>query len=125
MSVNMRASIIVSALAALCLLPGCVPLLIGGAAAGGYYLGKDDREPARIAEDGAITAKVKSRFISDKYVDAFDINVDTHEGVVTLQGDVTNTIAKEQAGRLASDVEGVKSVDNRIRVLKPVKASEG
>lgn len=120
-----RTSILVSAIAALSLLTGCVPLLVGGAAAGGYYLGKDDREPAVIAGDGAITAKIKSKFIGDKYVDAFDINVDTHEGVVTLNGDVTNTIAKEQAGRLAGEVQGVKSVDNRIRVLKPAKSTEG
>jgi len=115
------ATILVSA----SLLAGCVPVLIGGAIAGGYYLGKDDREPAQIAEDGSITARVKAKFIGDKYVDAFEINVDTYDGVVTLRGDVTNTIARDQAAKLAGQVEGVKSVDNQIRVLKPVKKSEG
>ena len=31
------------ALCAIAGLTGCVPLLIGGAAAGGYYIGQDDR----------------------------------------------------------------------------------
>lgn len=99
---------------------GCVPLVIGGAAVGGYYVGKDDRSADTIAKDGAITASVKSRFIGDKYVDAFDINVDTHEGVVTLYGDVTNTIAREQAEKLASGVNGVQKVENQIRVIRKV-----
>jgi osmotically-inducible protein OsmY len=119
-----RASFLVAWLAACLVLPGCVPVLIGGAAVGGYYLGKDDRDPTQIATDSSITAKIKSKFIGDKYVDAFDINVDTHNGKVTLYGDVTNTIAREQAAKLAAGVEGVKSVDNQIRVLKPVKTTD-
>ncbi len=103
---------------------GCVPLVVGGAAVGGYYLGKDDRDAAQIAEDSSITAKVKSRFIGDKYVDAFDINVDTYENVVTLHGNVTNTIAREQAGKLAAAVSGVQSVDNQIKVLKTEAPTE-
>jgi len=103
-------------------LTACVPALIGGAAAGGYFLGKDDRSAEQIAKDGAITARVKSRFIGDKYVDAFDINVDTYEGVVTLKGEVNNNIAREQAGKIAAAVDGVASVDNQIRVVRKVAA---
>ncbi|MGD8905564.1 MAG: BON domain-containing protein [Gammaproteobacteria bacterium] len=114
-------ALLVAGLSASLVLAACVPVLIGGAAVGGYYLGKDDRSPTQIAADSSITAKIKSKFVGDKYVDAFEINVDTYDGAVTLHGDVTNTIAREQAGKLASQVEGVKSVDNRIRVLKPVK----
>lgn len=103
-------------------LTACVPALIGGAAVGGYYLGKDDRSADQIAKDSAITARVKSRFIGDKYVDAFDINVDTYESKVTLTGEVSNNIAREQAGKLAAAVEGVSGVDNRIKVIRKVPA---
>jgi hyperosmotically inducible protein len=94
----------------------CVPVLIGGAAAGGYYLGKDDRSPAQIAEDGSITTRIKSKLVGDKYVDAFAIDVDTHAGVVTLHGTVGTRFEREQAERLALAVGGVQRVDNRIRV---------
>jgi len=98
----------------------CVPALIGGAAVGGYFIGKDDRSADQIAKDSTITARVKSRFIGDKYVDAFDINVDTYEGKVTLQGEVNNNIAREQAAKLAAAVEGVTAVDNQIKVIRKV-----
>jgi len=98
-------------------LSGCVPLLIGGAAVGGYYIGQDDRSAARIAEDSAITTRVKSRFVGDHYVDAFAINVDTHEGTVTLHGNVTTKFVRDQAEKLATDTKGVLAVDNRIRVV--------
>lgn len=101
-------------------LSACVPALIGGAAVGGYFIGKDDRSADQIARDSTITARVKSRFIGDKYVDAFDINVDTYEGKVTLQGEVNNNIAREQAAKLAAAVEGVTAVDNKIKVIRKV-----
>ena len=107
------------ALCAAATLTGCVPILIGGAAAGGYYIGQDDRSAARIAEDGAITTRVKTRFVGDKYVDALAINVDTREGVVTLNGAVATRFERDQAGKLAAGVTGVERVENRIRVQPP------
>ncbi len=106
------------------LLSGCVPVLIGGAAVGGYYLGQDERTPDRVIEDNAINASVKSRLIGSKYVDAFDIKVRTYEGVVTLKGDVSSFVAKEQAEIEANKVTGVVSVDNRIRVVRSAEEPE-
>ena len=97
---------------------GCVPVLIGGAAAAGYYIGKDPRTAAEIATDSGITTRVKSSFIGDRYVDAFDINVDTFRGTVILEGTVAHSIARDQAERLARGVSGVQAVDNRIKVDK-------
>jgi hyperosmotically inducible protein len=107
------------ALCAVIGLTGCVPILIGGAAAGGYYIGQDERSAAQIAEDGAITTRVKTRFVGDRYVDALAINVDTRAGVVTLNGAVATRFEREQAEKLAAGVSGVQRVDNRIRVQAP------
>ena len=108
---------IVSALALLAA-SGCVPLAVGGAAAGGYYLGKDDREPAVIASDSRITTTVKSKLIGDKYVDGLKISVETYEGVVTLSGKVSTSLPREQAEKLAASVDGVKSVENNIKIVR-------
>ena len=97
---------------------GCVPVLIGGAAAAGFYSGKDPRSAAEIATDSGITTRVKSSFIGDRYVDAFDINVDTFRGTVVLEGTVAHSVARDQAERLARGVSGVKAVDNRIKIDK-------
>lgn len=102
-------------------LSGCVPLAIGGAAAGGYMVGQDERPANVIAEDSRITTSVKSRLIADKYVDGFRINVDTYEGVVTLRGEVGSNMVRDQAAKLASSVEGVKAVRNEIRILRAQK----
>ena len=65
---------------------GCTPVLIGGAAVGGYYVGKDDRSVSQIASDASITASINAKYARDSEVSAIDINVDTRYGVVTLYG---------------------------------------
>jgi len=109
-----------SVIVAVALLPlsGCVPLAIGGAAAGGYYVGQDERPAGVIAADGRITTAIKARLFQDKYVDAMRISVETYEGVVTLRGEVTSALPREQAERLATAVDGVKSVRNEIKIVR-------
>jgi hyperosmotically inducible protein len=111
-----------SCLAVLCVacfgLAGCVPVLVGGAAAGGYLLGKDEREPAMIASDSRITTAIKAKMIGDKYVDGLRISVETFEGVVTLRGELTSNLQREQAERLAASVGGVASVRNEIKIVR-------
>ena len=68
-------------------LSGCAAALIGGAAAGGYYAGKDERTVGRIAEDGAITSAVKSKLIVSHDVKALAVNVDTYEEALALARD--------------------------------------
>lgn len=97
-------------------LQGCTALLIGGAAAGGYVVGKDDRPVGQMVDDGTITASVKSKLIADKYVPASRINVDTYQGQVTLTGTVETYIARTQAEKLAGDVNGVTKVINNLVV---------
>lgn len=101
---------------------GCAALAIGGAAAGGYVVGKDDRRVGQIVDDGAITAAVKTKLIRSKYVDAGKIDVDTYEGVVTLNGRVDSYVAREQAETLATGTKGVRSVVNKLEVVTASKS---
>jgi hyperosmotically inducible periplasmic protein len=98
------------------LLLGCVAAAIGGAAAGGYYVGKDKRTTSQIAVDGAITAEVKTKLIADTEVKALDINVDTYENVVILRGEVATAEQRAQAERVARSIGRVKAVRNELRV---------
>lgn len=108
---------VLSALAAVSV-AGCVPLAVGGAAAGGYYVGQDERDAGVIAADSRITTAVKVRLIGDRYVDGLRISVETYEGNVTLSGTVSSTIPREQAERIAASVDGVKSVRNEIKLVR-------
>ena len=69
---------------------GCFWIAVGGAGALGYEVGKDDRSIGVKFDDASITTGVKTRFINDEKVDALDINVDTYEGIVTLNGSAPN-----------------------------------
>src|SRR5690606_32620062 len=97
-------------LGSLFLVSGCTALLVGGAAAGGYYVGKDERTTGEIADDGVITAAVKSKFIGDDLVKARNINVDTYRRVVTLVGTVDSAAARDRAISLARSVNNVARV---------------
>jgi len=66
--------------------------------------------------DAGITTAVKSRMATDDTVKAYQIDVDTREGVVTLSGNVESQAAKDQAAKLARETDGVKSVVDNIVV---------
>jgi hyperosmotically inducible protein len=66
--------------------------------------------------DTAITAKVKAKLMGDHRLKKSDIGVMTTNGVVTLDGTATSSKAKSEAERVTKSIEGVKSVDNTLKV---------
>jgi hyperosmotically inducible protein len=66
--------------------------------------------------DAGITTAVKTKLAADDTVKAYQINVDTANGVVTLTGVVEMPAAKEQAVVLARGTDGVTDVVDRITV---------
>ena len=66
--------------------------------------------------DPGITTAVKTKLAADDTVKAYQINVDTANGVVTLTGIVEAPAAKEQAVVIARGTDGVKDVVDRITV---------
>lgn|SRR5689334_9799221 len=67
-------------------------------------------------DDAAITAKVKAKLAADGDINPFNIDVDSNEGVVTLQGRVAKEEARTKAEQLARDTDGVTRVINLIKV---------
>ena len=66
--------------------------------------------------DAAITAKVKTALIADPDVKALRIDVDTKDGVVTLNGTADQSANADKAVAIAKRIDGVKSVENRLTV---------
>ena len=100
------------------LLQGCAAAVVGGAGAGGYYVGKDKRKFATIMNDAGITTTINSKLVSAKGVSTFDINVDTYNGVVTLSGNVPSGKIKHKVINISKKVEGVKKVISRLKIKK-------
>lgn len=67
-------------------------------------------------DDSGITAKVKGALVDDKAIKSTDISVETEKGVVTLSGFVATQAQAEQAVKVAGQVEGVKSVSDKLHV---------
>jgi hyperosmotically inducible periplasmic protein len=67
-------------------------------------------------DDASITAKVKAKLAADGDINPFNIDVDSNEGVVTLQGRVEKEEARTKAEQLARDTDGVSRVINLIKV---------
>ena len=66
--------------------------------------------------DTMITTEVKSAILNEPTLKVAEINVETFKGVVQLSGFVASPAAASKAVALASDVGGVKSVKNDMRV---------
>jgi hyperosmotically inducible protein len=67
-------------------------------------------------DDATITTKIEAKMAGDPDVSAFNVDVDTNEGVVRLSGTVEKPEAKAEAEKLARGTEGVRRVINDIEV---------
>ncbi|HEU5258487.1 MAG TPA: BON domain-containing protein [Vicinamibacterales bacterium] len=66
--------------------------------------------------DTGITSAVKSKMAADDTVKASEINVDTHNHVVTLNGTVGSKAERDRAVMIARNTKGVNSVIDDLRV---------
>jgi len=72
---------------------------------------------ANSYNDRAITQKVEDKIQTDSQLMGSSIIVDTRDGEVTLKGTVNSKANVNRAAQLASHVDGVKKVDNRLTTL--------
>jgi hyperosmotically inducible periplasmic protein len=70
------------------------------------------------ASDSGITTKVKSNLLADSMVGGLAIDVDTTNGVVSLNGVVNSQAERMRAVQVAQAVNGVKQVDGRNLVVR-------
>lgn len=67
-------------------------------------------------DDAVITTSVNASLAKEPDLSAIKINVDTKDGVVTLNGPAPTAAAKDKAAELAKQVKGVASVNNQLVV---------
>lgn len=103
MKVRTTLAAVITAVAALTILPGCA-VTRGQESVGAYV------------DDSAITAAVKAKFVENKQVDATSIKVETLNGEVLLSGFAKNMDEKSSAESIARNTKGVKAVRNQIVV---------
>ncbi|MEM8497096.1 MAG: BON domain-containing protein [Pseudomonadota bacterium] len=81
------------------------------------------RSAGEVLDDTAIATKVKASLLADGVTDGLDIDVDVDRGSVRLSGfaDSEEEIAK--AGKIARNISGVKTVDNRLSLAEGTRST--
>jgi osmotically-inducible protein OsmY len=90
---------------------------LAGMTVAGCSSSPTERSTGQFVDDGALTARVKTAIARDAGLGAAtDVNVTTYRGVVQLSGFVENEDMSRRAVSVAQGVDGVRSVQNDLRV---------
>ena len=81
------------------------------------------KKSGNAIKDRWITMKVHSQFIPEDALENSDIDVDTKNGVVTLNGTVASAAGKTRAVAIAKATEGVTSVADHLKIAAPDKSA--
>jgi osmotically-inducible protein OsmY len=95
----------------------CIPVVLGGAAAGGYAAGQE-RGVNGTARDAAIKLKINDQWAQHNMDILSKIDLNVFEGRVLLTGAVPNPDIRLQAVQLAWQVDGVKEVIDEIQIAQ-------
>lgn len=71
---------------------------------------------AAALDDGAITAKVKAAIFAEPGLKSLQIEVETHDAVVTLSGSVDTPDLRDRAVKIAGSLNGVRQVVDKLVV---------
>lgn len=74
------------------------------------------RSAGQNVDDTVLTSSVKTKLAGDKVSSLTRVDVDTTNGIVSLNGVVESSDQKARAQELAAQVSGVKKVVNNLQV---------
>lgn len=74
-------------------------------------------QTARAAADKELAGRVKAALVAERSINAHGIDVVAKDGAVTLYGTAETRMRRDMAEKVASRVDGVKSVDNKLAIV--------
>jgi hyperosmotically inducible protein len=75
----------------------------------------------KAVTDGWIKSKIAAQYVTEDSLDKSDIDIDVTKGAVALKGAVRTAAAKDRATAIAKSTDGVKSVQNDLKIDPAVK----
>jgi len=75
------------------------------------------------ANDLWLKARIVTAYTLNRHLNPFELSVDVTDGLATLSGEVDNSIEKDLAGEIAAGVDGIRRVQNDIRVTTEPKTA--
>lgn len=82
------------------------------------------RSIGEVIDDSVISNKLKVKFLKDKTVKGFKINIDTWKGVVSLRGKVDNQEQINRAVEIAERQPGVREVKSYLVLREQINRVE-
>lgn len=76
-------------------------------------------------DDAVITTQVKMALLLHRSTSTFRTEVSTTNGIVVIKGSVENSAEKELITKLVEDIQGVKSVENKMTIAKEKTSTVG
>lgn len=80
------------------------------------------RDTKSAFSEGVLEGKLQMAIALNKHLDVFDIEIDVEGNKAVLEGAVSSEVEKDLAGSIASGIEGIVSVDNRLIVDRSLTA---
>lgn len=84
----------------------------------GDAMSQQTKKAGQMIKDTDITASIKLGLMNEADMQSTKITVVTTKGVVTLTGTVSSAANKDKAIKLAESVDGVKSVQSKLKISK-------
>jgi len=75
------------------------------------------RTLGEITDDTAIHTAIKAKLIADRDIQGLQIDVDVHQGEVTLSGRIPSEVLRNRAIKIASEVKGVQTVHDSLAMI--------
>ncbi len=97
-------------------LPGCAPLIVGGAMVGGTMMVIDRRTSGAQIEDQSIELKMGSR--ARELSPSGRINATSYNRMLLLSGEVPNESDRKALEQAAGRIENVRSIVNELAVME-------
>ena len=101
-------------------LTGCADLHGGGVGAG-----SERRSFQEISDDASITSKINMEYFKDELIHTIRIDVDTHRGIVTLNGSADHQEEATRAIDIALDTPGVSKVISNLVIKNQALSPRG
>ena len=111
-----RIAAVLALTAAVTALPGCAPLVVGGAVVGGALVAVDRRTSGAQLEDQAIEVKGELR-VREVLGGRGHVNVTSYNRMVLITGEVPAEADRATVERAVSGLDNVRSIVNELAVM--------
>ncbi len=83
-----------------------------------------DQQQSSAINDAWLQGKLESTLLFNEHLNSFNIDTEVTNRVAILAGTVESDIDRDLAGEIAESIDGVESVQNKLKVAKATASTE-